>query len=239
MTEPRARIGYTSVAYVTEIFPKLFYELVPEGVLLQILTQHVSSHADGNMKYLHEEARATVETFVRAGSDMVILGGSPTNLSRGEKALEEALNDLSVEFGIPVSSSATAQIKALRAVNAHRVGIIHPASNSRNKAQLSKLSDSGFEPVICLGVGATFEDYNRISKNTALDLGRNLLEKDQEIDTLLYSCPHWPLADTVEILEKTYNVTVVTSFNAIIWEGLRSCGIKDQIHENGRLLREY
>ncbi len=51
MTEPRARIGYTSVAYVTEIFPKLFYELVPEGVLLQILTQHVSSHADGNMKF--------------------------------------------------------------------------------------------------------------------------------------------------------------------------------------------
>ncbi len=57
MTEPRARIGYTSVAYVTEIFPKLFYELVPEGVLLQILTQHVSSHADGNTKILHESAR--------------------------------------------------------------------------------------------------------------------------------------------------------------------------------------
>tara|TARA_A100001388_G_scaffold243092_1_gene200224 strand:- start:369 stop:686 length:318 start_codon:yes stop_codon:yes gene_type:complete len=75
-------------------------------------------------------ARATVETFVRAGSDMVILGGSPTNLARGENALEETLNDLSVEFGIPVSSSATAQIKALRAVNAHRIGIIHPASNS-------------------------------------------------------------------------------------------------------------
>ena len=57
MTEPRARIGYTFVAYVTEIFPKLFYELVPEGVLLQILTQPVSSHADGNMKIFHKGAR--------------------------------------------------------------------------------------------------------------------------------------------------------------------------------------
>ena len=101
------------------------------------------------------------------------------------------------------------------------------------------MSSSGFEPVICLGVGATFEDHNRISKNTALDLGKNLLERDQEVDTLLYSCPHWPLADTVEILEKMYNVTIVSSFNAIIGEGLRSCGIKDQFQENGRLLREY
>ena len=108
MTEPRARIGYTLVAYLTEIFLKLFYELVPEGVLLQILTQHVSSHADGNMKIFHKGARATVETFMRAGSDMVILGGSPTNLARGENALEETLNDLSVELGILVSSSATA-----------------------------------------------------------------------------------------------------------------------------------
>ena len=41
----RARIGYTSVAYVTEIFPRVFYDIVPDGVSLQLLTQQVTSHA--------------------------------------------------------------------------------------------------------------------------------------------------------------------------------------------------
>ncbi|MEK9683368.1 MAG: hypothetical protein VW226_02365 [Rhodospirillaceae bacterium] len=238
MDRNEARIGYTSVAYVTEIFPKLFYSLVPEGVFLQIITQHVTSHSQNSMERLHEEARATIETFVRAGANTVILGGAPTNLSRGEKALENILGDLSLEFGIPVSSSATAQRKALKAVNAQRIGIVHPASNRRNENQLLKLAESGFEPVLCIGAGANFEDYNRIPEGTALRLGRELLETDKGIDTLLYSCPHWPLSDVVESLEKNNQVTVVTSLHAIVWEGLRGCGISTSIQNGGRLLRE-
>ena len=59
----RARIGYTSVAYVTEIFPRVFYDMVPNGVLLQILTQQVTSHTPRNMERIHAEARAAAKAI--------------------------------------------------------------------------------------------------------------------------------------------------------------------------------
>ena len=113
----RARIGYTSVAYVTEIFPKIFYDIVPDGVMLQFLTQQVTSHAPRNMERLHDEAKAAAASFARAGADLVILGGVPTNLSRGRGALDATLGAIADEIGVPVSSSASAQSKALMAVD--------------------------------------------------------------------------------------------------------------------------
>jgi len=238
MTVIRARIGYTSVAYVTEIFPKLFYEIVPDGVVLQLLTQQVTTHAPRNMERIHEEAREAVASFARAGADMVILGGAPTNLSKGQDALRKALEDLSAEYGIPVSSSAWTQTKALKAVGANKVGIIHPAPDGRDDAQMQKLAEAGFEPIASAGAGAVFEDYNRIPDTLALRLGREMVEAHPEIDTLLYSCPHWPVAGAIEPLEQSFDVTVVTSLHAIIREGLRSCGITGPIEGHGRLLRE-
>ena len=236
---PRARIGYTSVAYVTEIFPKIFYEIVPDGVLLQFLTQQVTSHAPRNMERLHDEAKAAAASFARAGADLVILGGVPTNLSRGRGALEATLQGIADEIGVPVSSSATAQSNALAAVGAKKIGIVHPSNPKRDAAHDNQMRDDGLEPLGNRSAGATFEDYNRVPPEVALTLGRELMEEDPDIDTLLYSCPHWATTHAIEPLEQEFDVNVVTSLQAIAWEGLRKCGIDDRIEGYGRLLREH
>lgn len=238
-TKIRARIGYTSVAFVTEIFPRAFYEIVPDGVVLQILTQQVTSHASRNMERIHEEAQEAVSSFVRAGADMVILGGAPTNLSLGTEALAEALQALSDEAGIPVSSSATAQRKALEAVGARTIGVVHPSNAGRDEAHIEQMAMAGFNAVASRGAGAAFEGYNRIPDGEAYRLGCELVAENPEIDTLLFSCPHWAVSSAVEALEQECDVTVVTSLHAIIREGLRGCGIEDRLSGHGRLLREF
>ena len=110
MAQHRARIGYTSVAYVTELFPKIFYQMVPDGVMLAMLTQQAQSHADDEMTRIHDEARRAAKSFARAGADMVILGGVPTNLSRGHDSLADRLAALEQEIGIPVSIADYSQI---------------------------------------------------------------------------------------------------------------------------------
>lgn len=235
----RARIGYTSVAYVTEIFPRVFYDIVPDGVTLQLLTQQVTSHAPRNMARIHDEARAAAASFARAGADLVILGGAPTNLARGRAALNEALAAIAAEIGLPVSSSATAQSNALAALGARRVGVVHPAGPRREQTHRSQMGDDGIETLGVKGAGATFEDYNRIPPETALALGRELAAEHPDIDTLLYACPHWATAHAIEPLERELGVNVVTSLQAIAWEGLRKCGIDDRIEGYGRLLREH
>lgn len=235
----RARIGYTSVAYVTEIFPKVFYDIVPDGVFLQFLTQQVTSHEPRNMERIHDEAKAAAASFARAGADLVILGGVPTNLSRGRAALDMALQAMADDIGVPVSSSATAQSNALAAVGARKIGIVHPSNPKRDDAHDSQMRDDGLEPLGNRSAGATFEDYNRIPPEVAMTLGRELVAESPEIDTLLYSCPHWATTHAIEPLEWELGVNVVTSLQAITWEGLRKCGIDDRIDGYGKLLREH
>ena len=236
---PRARIGYTSVAYVTEIFPKVFYDIVPDGVLLQFLTQQVTSHEKRNMERIHDEAKAAAKSFARAGADLVILGGVPTNLSRGRGALNHVLQGIADEIGVPVSSSATAQSNALAAVGARKVGVVHPSNPRRDSAHDDQLRDDGLEPMGNRSAGAIFEDYNRIPESAAYDLGRELVEESPDIDTLLYACPPWAVTNSIEPLERDFGVSVVTSLQAITWEGLRKCGIDDRIDGYGKLLREH
>jgi len=235
----RARIGYTSVAYVTEIFPRVFYDMVPNGVLLQILTQQVTSHTPRNMGRIHDEARVAAASFARAGADLVILGGAPTNLSRGRAALDAALGEITDEIGVPVSSSATAQSNALAAVGAQKIGVVHPSNPKRDGAHASQMRDDGLETLGIKSAGGTFEDYNRIPVEVALALGRELVAENPAIDTLLYSCPHWATTHAIEPLERELGINVVTSLQAITWEGLRKCGIEDRIDGYGKLVREH
>ncbi len=80
----RARIGYTSVAFVTEVFPYAFYKMVPEGVSLALLTLHQTELTRGEMDRLYEETMKAAHALAKSGVDLIVLGGRPVLLSRGE-----------------------------------------------------------------------------------------------------------------------------------------------------------
>lgn len=239
MAAHRARIGYTSVAFVTELLPKIFYEMVPDGVTLAMLTQQAQSHCADEMTRIHDEARQAAKSFARAGADMVILGGVPTNLARGHATLGDRLAELEREIGIPVSSSATAQSNALGALGAKKIGVIHPSSPRRDAFHEQQIIAQGLVPAGVLAAGSRFEEYNRIPEHRAAELARQLKQAHPEADTLLYSCPHWAVTHAIEPLERELGVNVITSLQAIVWEGLRKCGIDDRIDGYGRLLSEH
>ena len=242
MPEVRARIGFTAIAYVAEVFPKVFYQIVPEGVLLNLLTvQHVSSSKEA-MARMHEETLSHARSFARAGCDVAFLGGSPTNLSQGWDHLRTILRQLEEEFGVRVSSSATAQDKALHALGARKVGVVHPFSSTgkeRHERHDEKLRGVGLTLVGCIGAGASYENYHLIPRNKAFELGVALKRQSPDLDTILFGCPHWHVTDAIEPLEQELGINVVASIQAIAWEGMRLAGIKDQANGYGRLLREF
>jgi maleate isomerase len=239
MSKLRVRIGYSSVAYVTELLPKYFYEIVPDGVLMSMLTLQITSHTEEQFQNIHEQGMKAVESFARAGADVIIMGGAPTNIAHGEGNLEKALHQMSQKYGVPVSSSSIAQRNALRAVGAKKVGTVNPAVPR-------KIGDAGAgsieDGMVLIGskhVGAKLEDYNRIPPERGLELGRELLREHPEIDTLIYGCPHWASIEAIEPLEQEFGVNVVTALQAIIWEGMRLGGVNDKVQGYGRLFREF
>jgi maleate isomerase len=239
MTQVRARIGYSAVAYVTELLPKYFYQIAPDDVMMSILTLQIRSHSQEQFEDIHAQGLRAVESFARAGADVIIMGGAPTNLSRGPAALQQALAALSAKYGLPISTSSVAQGNALKALGAKRVGTINPAVPRQIGDSASGSLGDGMTLVGRKHAGALLEDYNRIPPETALALGRELLREHPAIDTLIFGCPHWATIPAIEPLEQEFGVTVVTALQAIIWEGMRLAGVNDRIDGYGQLLREH
>jgi maleate isomerase len=235
----RARIGFTSVAYVTETFPKVFYEMVPEGVVLALMTEQLTRSTPDEMKRIHEQTLSHARSFARAKCSVVFLGGAPTNLAHGWGHLERMLKDLEQELCVPVTSNATSQRNAFRTLGAKKVGVVNPYGSHRKGQHDRHLIEAGLDPVAEAWAGETVEDYHLIPTQRAFDLGVALKRAHPEIDTLYYSCPHWNVADAVEALEQELHVNVVASINAIVWEGLRLGKVTDRIEGYGKLLREH
>jgi maleate isomerase len=239
MSQVRARIGYTAVAFVTELLPKYFYQIVPDDVMMSMLTLQIRSHTKEQFDSLHEQGVRAAADFARAGCNVVIMGGAPTNITHGEEALDRELDELSQRYGIPVSTSSRAQGNALKALGARKVGSINPAVPRKIGDSASGSLGDGMTLVGRKHAGAVLEDYNRIPPEKALELGRELMREQPDIDTLIYGCPHWATVPAIEPLEQEFGVNVVTALQAIIWEGMRLSGVNDRVEGYGKLFREH
>lgn len=234
----RARIGYTSPPAVTETFAYEFYRIVPEGVTLAVTTLNIV-HMTADE--LAEGARISIDgarLLAQADVSVIVLGGVPLNLALGLDGLERTMRELEDEFSIPVTSSLTAQVNALKVVGAERVGVATPFRQDHD-IYGPYLRHYGFEMAALEGAGRTVLNLALADDRQAEDLARRLLAGDGAIDTLYYPAPHWGIVNMIEPLEREFGVDVVTSVQAIVWDGLRRAGVNDPIQGYGRLLREF
>jgi maleate isomerase len=79
----------------------------------------------------------------------------------------------------------------------------------------------------------------RIPAEVPLRLARELKQEHPDIDTIQLGSPHWATAGIIQTLEDELGVNVVQGSQAMLWYGLRQCGIEDRVEGYGRLLREH
>jgi maleate isomerase len=237
----RARIGYCSPPFVTEVFCSEFYKMAPQGVTLMITTLAVTSLTSTSTKEQMAESHAksleAAKAMARAGADVVVLGGNPINQSRGVENLDEICSTLAREIGTKVVTSTHAQMHALRALGARKVATIQPfVPDIDHEVSLRNL---GVEPAGVAACGYTVEGLGRIPGELAITLARKVKAEHPEADTIHHSCAHWATAHAIDQIERELSVNVMTSQQAIVWKAFRTAGINDKIEGFGRLLREF
>jgi maleate isomerase len=239
----RARIGYCSPPFVTEVFCFEFYKMAPPGVTLMITTLAITSLTSESTKEQMAESHAksleASKAMARAGADVVVLGGNPINQSRGVENLDEICATLSREIGTKVVTSTHAQIHALRALGARKVATVQPFVKDINADHEAAMRKLEVEPAGMVACGYTVEDLGRVPGDLAITLARQVKREHPEADTIHHSCAHWATAHAIDQIERELNVNVMTSQQAIFWKALRTAGITDKIEGYGRLLREF
>lgn len=237
----RARIGYCSPPFVTEVFPYEFYKMVPDGVTLMITTLEVGNEYtqqafDGS----YDRSLAAARAMGAAGADVVVLGGNPVNQSRGIENLPKICDDLAKEVGTRVIASTLAQKEAMEKLGVKKVATAHMAGPDHVERHHQQMLNMGVESVgVISPVKHPLMHYGKISENEALELARELKRRWPEADCIHFASAHWPTAFAIEPVEKELGVSVMTSQQAIVWKALRMAGIDDRIEGFGRLFREF
>ena len=235
----RARIGYTSPPLTTEIFPYEFYKIVPAGVTLVLTTLAIVVRSKDEVDRSYDISMKAAREMAAAGVDIVVLGGVPINLARGPDKAEAIVRDLAAELGVKVSSSALAQERAAKALGCRRVVVAQPYAASENARLAGYANHFGCEVLGVTAWGSAFNQIGRIPRDAALTMGRELMRRHAEADSILFPSPHWPVIGAIEPLEREFNVNVVTALQTIVWDALRQVGVTDRIDGYGRLLREF
>ena len=232
----RARIGYTSPPVVTEVFPYEFYRIVPEGVTLGVTTLAILDVTADEMQQSMQISLRAVREMGKAGMNLAVLGGLPINLTVGVDNVDELISETEQAAGIPIATSFTSQMHALRELGAKRVAMVNPGAAGNHDF----MEKNGFEVVGSQGAGWPLaNDWGKVPIDTARTIARNLAETHPNIDTIHFLCPHWATNSVIDELEQELGVNVLTASQAIIWESLRRCGIDDRLPGWGRLLRDH
>ena len=234
----RARIGYTSPPYLTETFPYEFYKMVPEGVTLVLTTLAIKQLTEQETTRSVEMTLEAARAMGQAGVDIMVFGGVPLNLSLGYDGLEETLRKTEKEIGVPVTSSITAQVNALRAVGAQKLVLLHPFKDPEG-FHAEYVTHYGFDLLGFRGAQKTVADLATISQDEVKALAEALYREHPDADTLYIPAPHWGIIELIEPLEQELGVNVVIAIQAIVWETLRRSGVNDRINGYGRLLRDF
>ena len=236
----RARIGYTSPLASTEVFPYEFYTLVPKGVTLVLTTLAVIDITADEVARSYEIALNAAQEMAGVGVDLVVLGGVPINVSRGLENVDDLIRDTSAKAGVPVTTSVSAQLDALRTTGARNVAIAHPFPADHQEVMLSDIvRRNGFQLTGAMGGGKTGRELGKIPLEMGIELCRMLKEDYPETDTMWLPCPHWAVVEAIDQIENELGVTVITANQAITWHALRRCGVTDTRAHFGRLFAQY
>jgi maleate isomerase len=232
----RARIGYTSPPVVTEVFPYEFYRIAPRGVTLGITSLAISNVTADEMKESMQISLRAAREMAKAGMNLVVLGGLPINLTVGLGNVDELIKRTEDDAGVPVTTSFTSQMQALRAVGARRVAMVKPGDAA---GPYDFMEREGYEVVGSQGGGHPHAtDWGKVAIDLSARIARELHARYPHADTIHYLCPHWATAANIDELEQELGINIITASQAITWHALRRCGIDDRITGWGRLLRE-
>lgn len=235
----RARIGYTCPPALAEVFPRDFYRIAPKGVTLVLSTLTVGALGQGEMDRCYEATLEAARIMAAAKVDLVMLGGSPVNMSQGFGNAESQAARLSKELGVPVTTSVEARLSAYRALGSNKVALVHPFDEGESAHYRENYADFGIDLVGCKAGGHNVARIAVIDEGDAAAWGREILQSHPEADTLFFSAAHFPAIDAIEPLEREFGVNVLSALQVIVWQSLRMCGIDDRIEGFGRLLREF
>jgi len=206
------------------------YRVLPEGISLHTSRMPLTGVTEEELIKMNALAVGSAKLLKDAKVDLILYGCTSGSFIGGI-AFEN-------EIDIPVITTGSAVIEALKVLDTRQVIVVTPYTNEINKMEREFLEDNEMEVLDIRGMG--FVDNTEIGKlepHEAYKMAKEMFTK--EGDAIFISCTNLRTFEIIEPLEKEFGTPVVTSNQASLWLALRKLNIGEKIPRLGKLLTEY
>ena len=235
----RAKIGRISPSPET-VGAEEWRRFLPCGVcLVETRTLLHDVTVDGLSETAKQVERAALE-LASAEVDVILQAGTAIAFFRGFGHDCELPRRIHAATGIQATTSLTAVVEALRALEIQRPAIATPYLADIDARLVGVLEKSGVKVAAIRGMGLKKSiEMGKVTPEETYRLAREVVRSAPKADGILISCGNLRTFEAIEPLEIDTGLPVVTSNQAGLWQAMRMTGIKDRLTSLGRLLNEH
>jgi len=215
-----------------------FMKLIPDGLAVIPLFVGFQQGTVDEFKGALDVIEEKVAELARIGVDLIHPEGAPPFMVHGAKKERELLDAWQARYGIPIVTSGTTQVAAMKALGLRRIVGITYFKGEINDMFARYFEDCGFDVLAMEGIEVPFADVGLLSSQQVYAHTHAAVRKHRYVDGVYMLGAGWRILDIVEPLEQDLRMPVVQAIPARLWAVQKHFGLHQPLAGYGRLLSE-
>jgi maleate cis-trans isomerase len=212
--------------------------MLPDGVGVIPLFAEIERGTQDEFKAAIARYRKKVAKLAEIGVDVINPSGAPPFMVLGYAGEAALIEEWRRTFKVPVFTSGTTHVDALRALQAQRFVGFSYFGGAINEIYARYFRDAGLEPLDMVGLDVPFQNVQDYSSRLIYAWIRDHMREHPNAQAIYMLGPAWRTLDIIEPLERDCRVPVVHAVTSQCWDIQRHLGLNQPVQGFGRLLAE-
>jgi len=213
-----------------------FHRYAPEGVAIHTTRLRMTGPYHASLQELLPRAVAAAELLADARCDIIVFHCTGSSMHDGLEAEREVIDAIQKATGRLATSTASALLAALEAMDARKVVLTAPSTEEGLESETRFVESAGYEVVHGRAVGLPGSD-GFVAEPSETWVQVAIEEQDPRADLMLMACTNLHTTEVIQEMEAAIGRPVLTSNQSTLWYCLRRLGRNDDIPELGQLFK--
>ena len=212
--------------------------MLPEGIGVIPLFLGIKEGTTDEFKRSVEPFEPLVRQLAELECDLIHPEGAPPFMLLGYKGEAELLKKWERKYKIPMFTSGTNHVRALKTLKVKRfVGATY-FTGSINDLFAKYFREAGFDVLGMEGIDVPFDKIGQLSSQEVYAHVKRAFLKQRKAEAIYLLGSGWRVLEVIDLLEQDLGVPVIHPVPARCWEIQRRLSVRQPVQGYGRLLAE-
>jgi maleate isomerase len=212
--------------------------MLPEGIGVVPLFLGIKEGTTDEFKRSVEPFEPLVRQLAELECDLIHPEGAPPFMLLGYKGEAELLKKWERKYKIPMFTSGTNHVRALKTLKVKRfVGATY-FTGSINDLFAKYFREAGFDVLGMEGIDVPFDKIGQLSSQEVYAHVKRAFLKQRKAEAIYLLGSGWRVLEVIDLLEQDLGVPVIHPVPARCWEIQRRLSVRQPVQGYGRLLAE-